>query len=98
MMNNKIYITPTDPFELNPPRQPQGALTLADARARLQTLGVHFTQPTATHIKVGPINFWPEGKGGEGRIHIDGCTKHPEQGWDAFINLLQKHGLMRRPK
>ncbi len=53
-----------------------------------QTLGVCFTQPTPTQIKVGPINFWPQGKGG-----IDGCAKHPEQGWDAFIKLLQRHGL-----
>ena len=41
-----------------------------------QTLGVCFTQPTPTQIKVGPINFWPKAKG-VGRIHIDGCAKHP---------------------
>jgi hypothetical protein len=28
-----------------------------------QTLGVCFTQPTPTQIKVGPINFWPKAKG-----------------------------------
>jgi hypothetical protein len=68
---------------------------VADARARLQTLGVRFTQPTPTQIKVGPINFWPQGKGGGGCIHIDGCAKHPEQGWDSFIKLLQRHDLTR---
>jgi hypothetical protein len=60
-----------------------------------QSLGVCFTQPTPTQIKVDPINFWPQGKGGGGRIHIDGCAKHPEQGWEAFIKLLQRHGLTR---
>src|ERR1700730_569484 len=58
-------------------------------------LGVCFTQPTPTQIKVGPINFWPQGKGGGGRLHIDGCAKPPEQGWDAFIKILQRHGLTR---
>jgi hypothetical protein len=95
MVSDNIDLDTPDPFAPTPPRQPQGELSLADARARLKTLGVCFTQPTPTQIKVGPINFWPQGKGGGGRIHIDGCTKHPEQGWEAFIKLLQRHGLMR---
>jgi len=94
MVSDNIDLDTPDPFAPTPPRQPEGELTLADARARLKTLGVCFTQPTPTQIKVGPINFWPKAKGW-GRIHIDGCTKHPDQGWEAFIKLLQRHGLMR---
>jgi hypothetical protein len=46
------------------------------------------------HIKVRDVNFWPS----TGTITIDGESRHPENGSEAFLELLDKRYPKRRGK
>lgn len=53
---------------------------------RAKVLRPHFHQ-----IKVGIFNyFWSTGK-----ITIDPCQTHPERGFEAFVDLIERHVLRR---
>jgi hypothetical protein len=48
----------------------------------------YFTQrPSKSHIKVGPVNFWPT----TGTISVDGRGRAVEKGADFLMQILAKH-------
>src|SRR5688572_6840857 len=51
----------------------------------VQDKGYDVRRPQAHHLKIGPYNFFPT----TGKITIDPCTRHPQKGFRAYLELLE---------
>ena len=70
----------------NPDPLPTDNDAMRNAIEALIELGVKFSRPGSHHLKVGPLNFYPN----TGRIYQDGDAKAWEtHGLEAFIAHLR---------
>ena len=66
--------------------QPNDSPELRQQIAELRGLGYRVLRYTEYQLKIGPISYYPT----TGRIMIDPAIKHPEKGFDALLDLLNK--------
>lgn len=70
--------------------QPNDSPDLRKQIAELRGLGYRVLRYTEYQLKIGPVSYYPT----TGRIMIDPAIKHPEKGFEALLELLDK---TRRP-
>ena len=65
--------------------QLEGALLL------LSSYRLSYRQPTASHLKIGPVNFHPS----SGRVHCDGLPQaETGRGLDELERCLRRIGML----
>ena len=68
-----------------PKRMSDDTVAFNNANDLLETLGVAYTRPSPTALKIGIVNYFPN----TGTIHLDGHSKpSPKRGKDALRELL----------
>jgi hypothetical protein len=66
--------------------QPNDSPELRKQIAELRGLGYRVLRYTEYQLKIGPVSYYPT----TGRIMIDPAIKHPEKGFDALLELLER--------